>query len=60
MNHRIEEDFNMTKEVEIYFDDLKQEKQEYLLMTWDTSKDDENWDTVPLAVIEREVEEPYP
>jgi hypothetical protein len=29
-------------------------------MTWDTSKDDENWDTVPLAVIEREVEEPYP
>jgi hypothetical protein len=50
----------MTKTVEIYFDDLKPEAQEYLLMTWDTTKDDENWDTVPLAVIEREVEEPYP
>jgi hypothetical protein len=49
---------NMTKTVEIYFDDLKPEAQEHLLMTWDTSKDDENWDTVPLAVIEREVEEP--
>ena len=50
----------MTKTVEIYFDDLKQEAQEHLLMTWDTKKVDENWDTVPLAVIEREVEEPYP
>ena len=50
----------MTKTVEIYFDDLKLEAQEHLLMTWDTSKDDENWDTVPLAVIEREVDEPYP
>jgi hypothetical protein len=29
-------------------------------MTWNTTKDDENWDTVPLAVIEREIEEPYP
>jgi hypothetical protein len=50
----------MTKTVEIYFDDLKPEAQEHLLMTWDTKKNDENWDTVPLAVIEREVEEPYP
>ena len=50
----------MTKTVEIYFDDLKPEKQEYLLMSWETTKKDENWDTVPLAVIEREVEEPYP
>ena len=50
----------MTKTVEIYFDDLKPEAQENLLMTWDTSKDDENWENVPLAVIEREVEEPYP
>ncbi len=48
----------MTKTVEIYFDDLKQDAQEYLLMTW--NKDDENWDEFPLAVIEREVEEPYP
>jgi hypothetical protein len=50
----------MTKTVEIYFDDLKPEAQEYLLMTWETSKDDENWRTGSLAVIEREVEEPYP
>jgi len=50
----------LTKKVEIYFDDLKPENQEYLLMTWDTTKDDENWETVPLAVIEREVEDPYP
>ena len=50
----------MTKTVEIYFDDLKTEAQKRLLITWNTSKDDENWDLVPLAVIEREVEEPYP
>ena len=50
----------MTKTVEIYFDDLKPEAQDRLLMTWDTSKENENWDTVPLAVIEREVEDPYP
>jgi hypothetical protein len=29
-------------------------------MTWDTKKDNDNWDTVPLAAIEREVEDPYP
>lgn len=32
----------MTKKVEIYFDDLKPEAHEYLLMTWDTTKDNEN------------------
>jgi hypothetical protein len=47
----------MTKTVEIYFDDLKPEAQEHLLMTWETPKGDENWETVRLAVIEREVEE---
>jgi len=50
----------MTKTLEIYFGDLTLEAQEHLLMIWDTTKDDENWETVPLAVIEREVEEPYP
>lgn len=50
----------MTKTVEIYFDDLKPEAQKRLLMTWNTSKNDENWDVFPLAVIEREVEDPYP
>ena len=54
------EGFKMTKTVEIYFDDLNPEAQEHLLMTWDTTEDDENWDTVPLAVIEREAEDPYP
>jgi hypothetical protein len=53
------EDLQLTKKFEIYFDDLKPEAQEHLLMSWDTTKDDENWDNVPLAVIEREVEELY-
>ncbi len=48
----------MTKTVEIYFDDLKLEAQEHLLMTWNTSRGDENWDEFPLAVIEREMEDP--
>ena len=52
------EGFKMTETIEIYFDDLKPEAQEHLLMTWNTSKEDENWDAFPLAVIEREVEEP--
>ena len=38
----------MTKSVEIYFKDLKPEAQEHLLMTWDTTKGDENWDTAQL------------
>ena len=50
----------MTKTVKIYFKDLKAEAQEHILMTWDTLKGDENWDTEPLAVIEREVDDPYP
>ena len=50
----------MTRIVEIYFDDLKPETQEHLLRTWNTKKEDENWNTIPLAVIEREIEEPYP
>ena len=41
----IKEDLKMTKTVKIYFDDLKPEAQEHLLMTWDTTKDDENWDS---------------
>jgi hypothetical protein len=44
----------------IYLDDLEPETKKYLLMTWDTTEDDENWDTLPLAVIERDVEVPYP
>jgi hypothetical protein len=37
VNYGIEEGSKMTKTVEIYFDDLKPEAQEYLLMTWDTN-----------------------
>jgi hypothetical protein len=34
------EGLKMIKTVEIYFDDLKVEAQEHLLMTWDTTKND--------------------
>jgi len=50
----------MTKTVEIYFDDLTSDAQESLLEKFETTEKDENWDEFPLAVIEREVEEPYP
>ena len=50
----------MTKTVEIYFEDLNPESQEHLLMAFETSEDQENWDVFPLAVIEREVEDPVP
>jgi len=50
----------MTKTVEIYFRDLVPDKQEELCKILTTTEQDENWDVFPLAVIEREVEEPYP
>jgi hypothetical protein len=50
----------MTKTVEIYFDDLKPEAQEHLLTAWKTKEENENWETIPLVVIERAVEELYP
>ena len=50
----------MTEKVEIYFDDLKPEAQKHLLKAFKTTERQENWDTVPIAVIEREVDEPYP
>jgi hypothetical protein len=51
---------NMTKTVEIYFEDLITEAKERLLEEFETTEDQENWETVPLAVIERDVEDPYP
>ena len=45
------------KTVEIYFSDLTPEAQENLLRTIGTTIEDENWDTVPLAIFEREVED---
>ena len=50
----------MNRTVEIYFDDLTPEAKERLLEEFETSEDQENWETVPLAVIVREVEDPYP
>ena len=50
----------MTETVEIYFDDLIPEAQSNLLEKFQTTTRDENWDVVPLAIIEREVRDPYP
>ena len=45
----------MNKIVEIYFDDLTIEAQEYLLEEFDTTKREENWDVFPITIIGREV-----
>ena len=49
----------MTRTFEIYFDDLTPEAKERLQEGFETTEDQENWETVPLAVIVREVEDPY-
>ena len=48
----------MTVTYEIYFKDLTPDAQKDLLEKFETNERDENWDMVPLAVIEREVEDP--
>jgi hypothetical protein len=50
----------MTETVEIYFDDLTPDAQSNLLEKFQTTARNENWDDVPLAIIEREVRDPYP
>jgi len=50
----------MTEKFEIYFKDLTPEAQNNLLKTSWTTERDENWDVVPLAIIEREANDPYP
>ena len=50
----------MTETVEIYFDDLTPEAQSNLLEKFQTTTRNENWDHVPLAVLERDVEDLYP
>jgi len=50
----------MTEKFEIYFKDLTPEAQSNLLEKFQTTEKNENWDTMPLAIIEREFEEPYP
>lgn len=42
------------KQFEIYFDDLTPEAQKRLMETFVTTREDENWDIAPLAIIERE------
>jgi hypothetical protein len=58
--YHIKGDRYMTRTVEIYFEDLTSEAKDKVLEEFETTEDQENWDTVPLAVIEREVEDPYP
>ncbi|MFC1825895.1 hypothetical protein ACFLYZ_00700 [Thermodesulfobacteriota bacterium] len=50
----------MTVTFEVYFKDLTAEAQKDLLEKFKTTEKDENWDVVPLTVIEREVDDPYP
>ena len=50
----------MNETIEIYFDDLTLEAQSNLLEKFQTTARGENWNEFPLAVIEREMEEPYP
>jgi len=52
--------FKMTRTVEIYFRDLTPDAQDHLLKEFRTTEEDENWDTIPIDVIEREIEDPYP
>ena len=44
----------MKKIFEIYFLDLTEEAQIDLLKTFNTNPMAENWDTMPIAIIERE------
>ena len=50
----------MTEIIKIYFSDLNHETQSYILEKFKTTKRAENWDEVPLAVLERDVEDLYP
>lgn len=45
------------KSVEIYYHDLTLEAQAQIVEAFGTSEQDENWDVVPLAIIDREEEE---
>jgi hypothetical protein len=42
--------------VEIYFKDLNPEAQERLLEEFQTTEEDENWEIIPIAIIEREID----
>jgi len=53
MNHEVEEIQEGNKTFEIYLSDLSKEAQAQLCAIWNTTPEEENWDTMPLAVIER-------
>lgn len=42
---------------EIHYEDLTEVAQHYLCKAFETTPKEENWDSSPLAVIEREEEE---
>lgn len=44
------------KTFEIFYEDLTGVAQHYLCDTFKTTPEEENWDTLPLAIIERERE----
>jgi len=50
----------MADTFEIYFRDLTPEAQANLLEEFNTTEENENWETIPIAIIERGIEEPYP
>jgi len=45
----------MKREFEIYYRDLNVTAKERLLQEFETSEEEENWEVMPLAVIEREM-----
>lgn len=47
----------MSTTFEIYFHDLVPEVRGKLLKEFETTEGDENWETVPLVLIEREIED---
>ncbi len=49
--------FKVVKTFEIYFDDLNEDAKKRLIETFKTTQKDENWDIVPIAVIEREIDD---
>ena len=44
------------KRFEIFYDDLTVAAQKTLCKEWSTSPEEENWDDIPLTVLEREEE----
>lgn len=47
----------MEREFKLYYDDLTEVAQHYLCVHFNTTSEEENWDSIPLAVIKREQEE---